>query len=536
MGETIGNIISREIDFEGMNYPQVLDAQARRRGEKVWIVHEEQTLTFRAFSEATDHLAAALRMAGLGKGEPCALWYPNGIRYALLQFAILKAGAVLLPLNTRYRSHEIGFMLAFSGAGFLLMVPQFLKADFVSILNEVRGRLPELRQVYVESAGAPQGMRDIEELFRYRATPQEIGDLREQAVSDTAPASILFTSGTTSQPKGVLGSHRARVWAGMGNAERMRIGEDDVLLNPLPFCHEFGGFTVPSHALLCGCTMVIMETFSAEEALRLVQKHKVSVLYGVPTMFSSMIHSPDLEKTDLSSLRTGYMSGAICPVELVRAVQERMGCNISVAYGLSEIPCHTICDYDDPPQVKRTTLGRPVRGGDAKIVDEHRLETPVGAPGEIALRGLNRMIGYYKNPEATAKTIDRDGFLYTNDIGTMDAKGYLTFLGRKTDLIVAGGFNIYPLEVEEVLYELPFVERAAVVGLPDKVKEEIVVACVVLRDGMQATEEEIVAHCRKKLANYKVPRRVEFMTSFPATVATDKVKKLELAALLQQKS
>lgn len=528
-------IITSNAGFEGMNFSQVLDAQARTRGSKIWIVHGEQSFTFRDFSEATDHLAVALKMEGLKQGEPCALWYPNSIRYFLLQFAILKAGAILVPLNTRYRTHEVGFMLAFSGARFLLMVSGFLKADFVSILEEVKHQLPAAPQTYVEGSEIPQGTNHIEKLFDFRATPQQIEDLRSQAVADAEPASILFTSGTTSQPKAVLGSHRARVWTGLRNAERMRIGENDVLLNPLPFCHEFGGFTIPSHAILCGCRMVIMDIFNAEEALRLIDRHKVSVLYGVPTMFSSMLRSLDLKERNISSLRTGYMSGATCPVELVKAVQERMGCDISVAYGLSEIPCHTICDHDDPPELKRTTIGKPVRDAEAKIVDDQRCELPIGAVGEIALRGWNRMIGYYRNPDATSKTVDKDGFLYTNDIGMMDAHGYLTFLGRKTDMIVSGGFNIYPIEVEEVLYELPYVELAAVVGVPDEEKEEIVVACIILREGMQSTQEEIIAYCRGKLANYKVPKRVEFMKEFPATPATNKIKKLELVQVLKHK-
>jgi fatty-acyl-CoA synthase len=414
------------------------------------------------------------------------------------------------------------------------MPSKFLKADFVAILGEVRNELPGLVHVYVEGLHPEDAMEDIEELFRFRANERQIEELRKQAVPDSAPASILFTSGTTSQPKGVLGSHRARVWTGLRNAERMRISENDVLLNPLPFCHEFGGFTIPSHAILCGCTMVIMDVFNAEEALRLIEDQKVSVLYGVPTMFTYMLNSPDFRKYNLSSLRTGYMSGATCPLELVRAVQEDMGCNISVAYGLSEIPCHTISDYSDPPELKAMTVGKPVRGAEARIVDDERKEIALGTPGEIALKGGNIMMGYYKNPDLTARTVDKDGFLYTSDIGMIDEKGYIHFLGRKSDLIVAGGFNIYPLEVEEVLYELPYVEQAAVVGLPDADKEEMVVACIILRDGMAATKADIIAHCKARLANYKVPKRVEFTKAFPATLATNKIKKLELVEILKE--
>lgn len=332
----------------------------------------------------------------------------------------------------------------------------------------------------------------------------------------------------------MIGSHHGRVWTGIRNAERMKITEEDVLLNPLPFCHEFGGFTIPSHAILCGCKMVIMDVFNAQRALQLVDEHRVSVLYGVPTMFAYMLDSPDFKKYDISSLRTGYMSGATCPLELVKAVEGDMGCNVSVAYGLSEIPCSTISDYDDLPEVKATTIGKPVRGAEARIVDENRKALPVGTPGEIALRGGNLMIGYYMNPELTAKVVDKDGFIYTSDIGMMDEKGYLHFLGRKSDLIIGGGFNIYPLEVEEVLYGLSYVEQAAVVGLPQEGKDDVIVACLVLREGMTATQEEVIDYCKGRLANYKVPRRVEFMKELPTTLATNKVKKLELVKILKE--
>jgi fatty-acyl-CoA synthase len=314
----------------------------------------------------------------------------------------------------------------------------------------------------------------------------------------------------------------------------MRIAEDDVLLNPLPFCHEFGGFTIVSHALICGCKMVVMDLFDAEEALRLIDEEGVSVLYGVPTLCSYMLHSPRFKDYDLSSLRTGYLSGATCPLELVRKVQDEMGCNISVAYGSSEAPSHTISEYDDPPEVKAGTVGKPVRDGEVKIVDDRRRELPPGTPGEIAVRGKNTLMEYYKNPELTQKAIDGDGFFYTGDLGRMDERGYLTFVGRKTDMIISGGFNVYPLEVEEILYRLPFVALTAVVGLPDPELGEVVCACIVLREGMKATREEVVEHCRRQLANYKVPRRVEFMDIFPTTIGTNKIKKSSLVEILKE--
>jgi fatty-acyl-CoA synthase len=528
-------VIPSYVELEGMNIPQVLDLQSRKRPDKVWLVHGKERVTFKEFNDQTDLLAAALESIGLKRGEPCGLLYPNSIQYLRLMFAILKVGAVLIPLNTRYRSSELDFMLGFSGAQFLFMVKRFLKADFTEILGEIRPNLPRLEKVYVDGEGIPEGMIDMDGIFRFQATEKEKETLRSNPVPSKAPATLLFTSGTTAVPKGVVMSHEARVWVGIRIAERMLIAEDDVLLNPLPFCHEFGGFTIVSHALICGCKMVIMDLFQAEEALRLIEEEKVSVLYGVPTMCSYMLHSPRFKRYDLSSLRTGYMSGATCPLELMKKVQEEMGCNISVAYGSSEAPSHTISEYEDPPEVKAGTVGKPVRDARVKIVDDQRREVPLGAPGEIAVKGKNTLIEYYKNPELTGKTIDGDGFFYTGDLGRMDEKGYLTFVGRKTDMIVSGGFNVYPLEVEELLYRLPYVALAAVVGLPDPDLGEVVCACIVLREGLEAGKEEVIVHCRRHLANYKVPKRVEFMESLPTTIGTNKIKKSTLVEMMSKK-
>ncbi len=522
------------VEFEHLNFPQLLDVQAERRPDKVWLVYGDERVTFGEFSRATDHLAGALKRQGLKKGEPCGLLFPNGIKYLLIKFAVLKLGAILVPLNTRYRSSELNFMLNFSDARFLFMVDRFLKADFNQILEEIKPNLPKLEKIYVEGGKIPLGMLDIHPLFEYRATEKEIKEIRSNPVKPTEPATILFTSGTTSLPKGVVLSHEARVFTGIRISERMLITEDDALLNPLPFCHEFGGFTIVSHSLVCGCKMVIMDMFNAEEALRLIEKEKVSVIYGVPTMFSYMLNSPDFKKRDVSSLRTGYMSGATCPLELVRRVQDEMGCNISVAYGLSEAPSHTISEYGDPPEIKARTVGKPIRDAAVKIVDDHRREIPLGTPGEIGVKGKNCLIEYYKKPDLTAQAVDKEGYLYTSDLGQMDEKGYVTFVGRKTDMIVSGGFNVFPLEVEEILYKLPFVAHAAVVGLLDTEFGETVCACIVLREGMTATKEEIIEYCRKQLANYKVPKRVEFMESLPTTIGTNKIKKTKLKEILKE--
>jgi len=518
--------------FEGMNFPQLLDYQAEHNPDKVWLVHGAQRYTFKQFSEMTDHLAAALLKAGLEPGEPCGLLYPNNVDYLLFQFAILKTGAVLIPLNTRYRAHELQFMLSFAGARFLFTVDKYLKADFTNVLEEIRPGVPTPERIFM-AGRVSAGMADAAELTGYRASREELAALMAAPVSDGAAATMLFTSGTTSQPKGVIMSHRARVWCGLRICERLRITSRDALLNPLPFCHEFGGFTIVSHALIGGCKMVIMEVFNPEEALQAIEREKVSVIYGVPTMFTYMLNSPAYPRTDVSSLRTGYMSGATCPLELVKQVQNDMGCNIAVAYGLSEAPSHTISEYEDSAEVKASTVGKPIRGAAVKIVDDERREVPLGQAGEIVVRGGNVMIEYFKRPQVTAETLTPKGWLYTGDLGAVDKNDYLTFLGRKREVIVTGGYNVFPMEVEEVLYKLPYVAHAAVIGLPDRSKGERVVACLVLKEGQSAGESEIIEFCRRQIANYKLPSQVVFLDDMPLTTS-GKIKKRDLPAKLEE--
>ncbi|MBN2539770.1 MAG: AMP-binding protein, partial [Deltaproteobacteria bacterium] len=461
----------------------------------------------------------------------CGLLLPNGITYLKFQFALLKIGATLLTLDTRHRSHELNFRLKFSGAGWLIMVGRFLKGNFIEIIQEIKPGLPELEKIYVDNSDIPDGMLDINELLSYRARKEELDDIRNNPVEDSADATILFTSGTTADPKGVIMSHRARVFTGIRISERMLITGDDVLLDPLPFCHEFGGFTIVSHAVVSGASMVIMDVFNTEEALRLIDKEKVSVIYGVPTMFSYILDFPRLSDYDVSSLRTGYMSGAACSLELVKRVQSA-GCNISVAYGLSEAPSETISEYEDAAETKSSTIGKPIRDTEVKIVDDNRREVPFGTPGEIAIRGKNILNRYFERPDLTKEAIDEDGFLYTKDLGKMDERGYISFFGRKGDMIQTGGFNVYPVEVEEVLCSLPCVANAAAIGLNDPVYGESVCACVILAEGQEATEQDIITHCEKQLAKYKVPKKVVFMDEFPLTPGTTKIRKGELQKMV----
>lgn len=524
-------------EYDGLTMSQLLDVVVQKYPDKTALVYKDERVTYSQFGEATDHMAAALKKQGLGKGDKCGLLFPNGIKYLYMQFAIFKVGAVLVPLNTRYRIHELKYMLDFSDAKFLFMVKLFLKTDFVELFEEIKPDLPNLKKVFVDVEGEdiPQSLFDFNELLAYRATPEDISSLRSTSQKDTDVATILFTSGTTGAPKGVMQSHRARVWDAIRAAERLLITESDSTLLMLPLCHEFGGFTVVPHAIMAGCKLVMMDIFNAEVALKLIEREKISILYGVPTMFSYMLNSASYNPQNLSSLRTGYMSGANCPLELVEKVTYDMGCNISVAYGMTEALCHTISDYWDDPKKKTETVGKQLPGAEIKIADDDRQPLPLGNVGEVAVKGENVFIGYYKQEELTRKLFDDQGFFYTGDLGRMDHGGYLTIVGRKKEMIIKGGFNVYPREVEEILYQLPSVKLAAVVGLPSPDLGEKICACIVPQEKEHPTAEQIIKYCRKNIANYKVPDFVEIMDSFPLTTASEKIQKFKLIEILQNK-
>jgi acyl-CoA synthetase (AMP-forming)/AMP-acid ligase II len=277
-----------------------------------------------------------------------------------------------------------------------------------------------------------------------------------------------------------------------------------------------------------------MESFEAGDALRLQESEKVSVLYGVPTMFTFMLTHPEFEKFDLTSNRTGYMSGASCPVELVRAVMQKMHCNISAAYGMSEADCITITDYEDDEYIKSQTAGRPIRGLDLKIVDNDRNDVDVGNVGEIAVRGENLFAGYYKQEELTKTSFDSEVFFYTGDLGKLDENGRLIVVGRKKEMIIRGGFNVYPAEVEEQIALLEGIQHVAVVGVPDQKQGEKICACIVSVSGHQVDPEGIIQFCKENLANYKVPDFVEIMESFPMTT-TEKIQKYRIKELMVEK-
>jgi acyl-CoA synthetase (AMP-forming)/AMP-acid ligase II len=510
--------------FDGLNFRELLEKTARDYPDKEALVYRDERVTYKEFDERVDQLAVELQKLGVEKGDRCAVLLPNSIEFIYIQYAILKSGGIFIALSTRYRKFEITYMLKHSGAKMLALVDEFMGTDFLKLLDEIKGELPNLKILLVKGKRVPSGAYDVDGLLAKHTKP-----VRPEAdqVDENEVASILYTSGSTGTPKGVMSTHRNLVWDAIRVIERLLIAERDSFLMMLPLSHIFASSVMLTHAIMGGCKVVIMDVFEPEEALRLIEKEGISILYGVPTMFVLMLSHPNYKKYNLSTLRTGYMSGAACPIELVKATIEDMGCNISAAYGMTECCCISITEYGDDAYLKSETVGRPIRDEEMKIVDDERKEVPIGQVGEIAVRGENVFKGYYKQPELTQEAFDSEGWFYTGDLAVKDENGRYRIVGRKKEMIIKGGFNIYPAEVEEMIYQIPSVQFAAVVGLPDKLFGEVACACVVPKPGEKVESEEIVKHLKTNLANYKVPDRIEILPELPMTT-TNKIQKYKL--------
>ena len=510
--------------FDGLNFRQLLEKTARDYPKKEALVYKEKRITYQQFNEKVDQLALELKKIGVKKGDRCAILLPNSIEFVYVQYAILKLGGIFIALSTRYRKFELTYMLKHSGTKMLALIDEFLGINFLNLLNEIKGELPELKILLVLGKSIPPGAYDLKELLEKPSQPVV---LEADPIDENDVASILYTSGSTGTSKGVMSTHRNLIWDAIRVNERLLIAERDSFLMMLPLSHIFASSVLLTHAIMGSCKVVIMDVFEPEEALSLIEQEGISILYGVPTMFVLMLNHPNYRKYNLTTSRTGYMSGSACPIELVKAVIEDMGCNISAAYGMTECACISITEYGDDAYIKSETVGRPIRDEGMKITDNERKEVPVGQVGEIAVRGQNVFKGYYKQPEATKEAFDSEGWFYTGDLGIKDENGRYRIVGRKKEMIIKGGFNIFPAEVEEVIYQIPSIQFAAVVGLPDKVFGEIPCACIVPKPGERVEVEEIIKYLKTNLANYKVPDRIEILPELPMTTS-NKIQKYKL--------
>jgi len=520
-------------EFIGLTFGQILDKLAVEVPHKEVMAFEDERITYAQLRDRVRQMAMALKRLGLRKGDRVGVLLPSCLEFFYVQQGIIYVGGIFVSLSTRYRRFEITYMMKHAGARFLFCVDQYMGTNFIDILEEIRPELPEMETIVIKGANVPDWAKSYDEVFELGEKMDE-EELMSDPPGSKDMASILYTSGSTGMPKGVMALHHGLIWNSTRVSERLRIGPDDVFLMMLPCSFIFANFVLYANAIMGRSRIVIMENFEPGEALRLQESEGVSVLYGVPTMFTLMLSHPEFDQFDLTSNRTGYMSGAACPVELVEAVMQKMHNNISGAYGMSESGCITITNYEDDEYIKSTTAGRPIRGLDLKITDDSRNEVPQGKVGEITVRGENLFSGYYKQPELTEASFDSDGFFYTGDLGKIDENGRLIVVGRKKEMIIRGGFNVFPAEVEEQIALIEGVQLVAVVGVPDQTMGERICACVVPEPGRQLVPEEIIGFCKERLANYKVPDYVEVMDSFPMTT-TNKIQKFEIRDLLTEK-
>jgi fatty-acyl-CoA synthase len=511
LGDTIGDHFERT---------------AARFADRPALVSRQQDvrLTYAQLDAAVDAAAAGLLRAGIRAGDRVGIWAPNCAEWVLVQYATAKVGAILVNVNPAYRTHELEYVLRQSGVRLLFSASAFKTSDYAAMIDEVSGAVQTLeRTVFVDRpewaefcAGEPDRDAIVE---------------RMAGLSFDDPINIQYTSGTTGFPKGATLSHHNILNNGFFVTELIAIGERDVTCLPVPFYHCFGmvmgNLGTLAHG---GCVVIPAPAFDPRATLEAVAAEGVTSLYGVPTMFIAMLGHEDFDTFDLSSLRTGIMAGSPCPIEVMKKVVDRMHmAEVAICYGMTETsPVSTQTRVDDPLQRRVGTVGRVGPHVEVKVVDpDTGLVVARGEPGELCTRGYSVMLGYWEDEERTAEAVDRAGWMHTGDLATMDDDGYLNIVGRSKDMVIRGGENVYPREIEEFLYTHEGIADVQVIGVPDEKYGEELCAWVIARPDAALDEDAVREYCRGRLAHFKVPRYVIFADEFPMTV-TGKVQKFKM--------
>ena len=518
LGETIGANLQRTVARHPDN-------------EALVVVHQGYRATYREFWDQVTECARGLMARGVEKGDRVGIWAPNRYEWVVVQYATARIGAILVNINPAYKTSELEYALNQSGISFLILATQNRGASYVEMLGEVKARCPELREALVLENGWEALLRDASGVGEDQLAAREAGNNFDD------PINIQYTSGTTGFPKGATLSHHNILNNGYFIGEGLAYTEQDRVCIPVPFYHCFGmvlgNLACTSH----GSTMVIPnDNFDPLKTLQAASAERCTSLYGVPTMFIAELDHPQLAEFDYSTLRTGIMAGSPCPVEVMKKVQSTMHMpQVTIMYGMTETsPVSTQTTLDDPLEKQTGTVGRIHPHVEIKVVDpESGAVVPRGATGELCTRGYNVMLGYWNNPEATRQAIDAGRWMHTGDLATMDADGYLNIVGRIKDMIIRGGENIYPREIEEFLYTHPEVSDVQVIGVPSEKYGEEVMAWVKVREGAALTAEQMTQFCEGKIARYKVPRYWKFMPgaeTWPMTIS-GKVMKYKMREL-----
>jgi fatty-acyl-CoA synthase len=533
----------------GQTIGRYFDEACARHAEREALVvrHQNVRLTYAALKRKVDALACGLMRLGLAPGERIGIWSQNNLEWALTQFATAKAGLVMVNINPAYRRAELEYALNKVGCRALIVSPAFKGSDYLGIIKELAPELghcepgllrshalPTLEMVIRLGSERTPGMLNFDDLL----TPPTRDELTALALLSERlqfddPVNIQFTSGTTGHPKGATLSHHNILNNGFFVGEAIRLVPGDRLCIPVPLYHCFGMVMGNLGCLTHGATMVYpAEAFEPLAVLEAVSEERCTALYGVPTMFIAALDHPRFGEFDLSRLRTGIMAGSPCPIEVMKRVIDKMNMReVTIAYGMTETsPVSFQSATDDPLERRVATVGRVQPHCEVKTVDDEGRIVPRGTPGELCTRGYSVMLGYWDDEAKTREAIDAAGWMHTGDLAVIDDEGYCNIVGRIKDMVIRGGENIYPREIEEFLYRHPKVLDVQVVGVPDQKYGEELCAWIILREGERLTEDEVREYCKGQIAHYKIPRYIRFVDSFPMTV-TGKIQKF----LIRQK-
>jgi len=512
LGETIGQNLRRTVE-------RVPDADA------LVVPYQNYRATYRQFWEQTSQVAKGLMARGIKKGDRVGIWSANRFEWVVLQYATARMGAILVNINPAYRTHELEYALKQSGVTLLIASKGFRHTSYIDMIREVEEHCPEHKATLIIDHEWGSLAEDAK-----RISDEELR-LREATLQFDDPINIQYTSGTTGFPKEATLSHHNLLNNGFFIGERLVYTEKDRVCLPVPFYHCFGmvlgNMAITTHG---ACMVIPGEAFEAGTVLKVVQEEKCTALYGVPTMFIAELDHPDFKTTDFSTLRTGIMAGSPCPVEVMKRVQQEMNMTeVTICYGMTETsPVSTQSRVDDPLEKRVSTVGTIHPHVEVKIIDAATGQIlPRGETGEICTRGYSVMLGYWEDSHSTHSAIDAGRWMHTGDLGVLDEEGYLKIVGRIKDMVLRGGENIYPREVEEFLYTKPEIADVQVIGVPDIKYGEEVMAWVKLRPGAATTEAELKAFCKGKIATYKIPRYWKFVDDFPMTVS-GKIQKYKM--------
>ena len=527
---------------------QMLEKWAAEMPDHEFLVYSDRDLrfTYKEFDARVNNVAKGLLRLGVTPGAKIGVWAKNVPDWLTFLFAAAKIGAVLVTVNTNYKKAEVEYILKNADIHTMCLVNGYRDSDYVQIMYDLvpelkttqRGSLhsdllPELRNVVYIGQEKQRGMYNTAELILMGSHLDDSALNEARSKTDChQEVNMQYTSGTTGFPKGVMLTHHNILNDGLATGDFMGFTPEDKLLTCVPLFHCFGCVLALCAVITHGSTMVMVEDFDPLKVLASIHKERCTILYGVPTMFTAELNHPMFDLFDLTSLRTGIMAGAVCPIDTMNQVMEKMHCKVISVYGLTESsPGMTATRVTDSTEVRATTVGREYPLIEVRVIDpETGEECPVSVQGEMCCRGWNVMKGYYKNPEATAEVIDADGFLHSGDLGMKDEEGNYRITGRIKEMIIRGGENIYPREIENFLYNMPQIKGVEVVGLPSKKYGEQVGAFITLKEGQSLTEEEVRLFCRGKIAHYKIPKFIFFIDAFPMT-ASGKIQKYRLRDL-----